>query len=309
MGIKATSLALLGLLAFSLSGCAGRLTQAVPFTSVAPRMAASPDVSSTLVYACSSTSGQCLWYPLHSRLISGTIGGVGQAGGLGSDSLGNFYVVSTSDEGVIVYPKGSPTESAFLTDAGEFPIDIAIALDGTVFVANEENTDFGPGTVSVYKGGALRRIISDPNFHVVTSLAVDEHHLLIVCYFGNENNAGCDEFPNAQGTGQTVISGLSSPGGVKFDKNENIVLVDRNSKSALVYPPSGGTPCNSISLKGSPYFIALDRPQTHLFYADTTNDDIVQLSYPGCTGAASVVFTYNTGWTPTSVTVDLGPNP
>jgi hypothetical protein len=224
------------------------------------------------------------------------------------DSLGNVYIATTPEQEVVVFPKGSPTASMELNDTGEFPTDVAVALDGTVYVANSQNTSHGRGSVSVYVGGALKRIISDPNFQTVDSLAIDEHHLLIVCYQAT-SFSGCDEFPNARGNGVTVISGLNTPGGVKFDKNENIVVVDRSPGTAFVYPPGGGTPCNSIPLSGSPNYIAFDRSQAHLFYADSVNNDVVQETYPGCAGSATVVFMYNTGWTPTGVTVDLGPNP
>jgi hypothetical protein len=307
-GVSVSISAAVASLAFVLSACSQTNVSAVPTSHALTTHIVSPNATGTLVYACGPGAAECVWFPLHSNTIAGSINIVNGTAGMSVDSLGNVYVASSYEQSVVVYPKGSPTASMDLSDPGEDPWDVAVALDGTVYVANARNTSGGRGSISVYTGGTLKRIISDPNFQTVDSLSIDEHHLLIVCYQAT-SFSGCDEFPNARGSGVTVISGLGTPGGVKFDKNENIVVVDRSPGTAFVYPPGGGTPCNSIPLSGSPNYIAFDRPQTHLFYADSVNNDIVQETYPGCSGNATVVFTYNTGWTPTGVTVDLGPNP
>lgn len=290
-----------------LAGCTGSGSTQAVLESHMNRFSTHPSVSGTLVYTCADGISTCDWFPLKRHTIAGMLVSPDVSGNIGVDSLGNVYITGRDSADIEVFPKGSSTILKTLSDPGERPIDVAIAGDGTVYVASSQNLNGGNGSVAVFQSGVLKRIISDPNFHQVSSVAIDEHHLLIVCWI-NGGTGGCDEFPSAKGSGISVISGAGIfPGGVKFDKNENIVI--ENNSSLQVYPPSGGSPCNTIPLQNSPLFFAFDRSQTHFFYADRNNDAIVEETYPGCSGTASVVFTYNTGWVPVGVAVDLGPVP
>jgi hypothetical protein len=224
------------------------------------------------------------------------------------DSAGNVYIPRFYGSDVVVYPKGSTHSVEDLVEPGEVPVDVAVAGDGTVYVANLMNSSGGHGSIAVFKNGVLKRIINDGNFDRLWSVAVDEHHLLIGCYAAN-GKTGCDEFPGGVGNGATVISNIGTPYGVAFDKSENIVVNDGGSNQILVYPPAGGSPCNTIPQTGNPVALAFDRTQKHLFVADGFNNDVIQQSYSGCSGGGSVQFTYNTGWSPSGVVVDNGPNP
>lgn len=245
-----------------------------------------PDVTSTLFYTCTFTANFCEWFVRGTNAVAGTISsGLTNPQGIGVDSLGNVWVADTGGSDIQVFHKGRHLPFKTLSDPGQFPVGVAIDGVGNAFVANIFNTSFGPGSISVYKAGSLTptRMITDPRFFQVISVALDENHLLISCYNTSGGVGQCDEFPSARGHGTNIISGLFFAGGVAFDNLENIVV---NDQTVAIDQFSGLSPfgsCASSSAKGRDYvMLALDRSNDDILEADASNGVLREQVFADC---------------------------
>jgi len=260
---------------------------------------ANPDSTGTLVYTCTFTSSFCEWFKQGHNAVQGQITGLVNPQGVGvSSTSGNVYIADTGGSDVPVYAKGSATQIADLSDAGEFPVGVAVDKNGTVYVANIFDTSFGNGSVSVYAAGHTTpsRMITDPNFIQVISVAVDEHHLLTVCYNGSFGGQ-CDEFPNAHGHGVTKITGLGFSGGSDFDNSENIVVSDQLT-AWNVYKAGNFAMCATTSQGGSTDYVmlGLNKASSSMVASNATAGTLDQFAYHGCSGGVgSMTHSYPVG--------------
>jgi hypothetical protein len=265
----------------------------------------------TLVYTCDFTASVCEWFPLGSNTVAGTITGPTNPQGIavGAGINTDVYVANTGANNVLVYPMGSTMLKTTLVDTNEYPVDVAVAQNGTVYVANIFDTSFNAGDVTVFKPGSntISRRIKDPNFSQVISVSIDEHNDLVVCYNTSSMVGACDDFPRGRGHGTTIVSGLTFAGGAAFDKAEDLV-VDDQLGHIFVYQPNGGPLCNTIASYGGA--LAFNKSQKHLFVADPGSGDIAEETYNGCgAGGGTVKFLYTAGTSGSlsGVAVDPGP--
>ena len=296
-----------------LSGCtaggasSGTSHQSVLQETSRPQMHAS---SGELVYTCLYSTNTCEWFPEGSNVVAGTIGGLTGPQGLavGAGLNTDVYIANTGANNVLVYPINSSTLKATLNDAGYYPVDIAVAKSGTVFVANIFDTSGNPGNVTVFKPGGttIARKIKDPNFYEVISDTIDELNDLVVCYNDRSGVGACDEFPGGKGPGTTIVSGLSFAGGSAFDATENLVVADQLGH-VNIYSPNDGSQCNTISSTGPS--IAFDKSQNDLFVADSGTGDIEEETYAGCSGGGKIEFTYTAGSSGSLAGVAVDPGP
>jgi NHL repeat-containing protein len=285
----------------------GALSQS-PLRAQIPKQttSASHTAGGTLIYVCGSD--KCLWYPAGSDTPAGTITGL-HPSGIGIDQNGRVYIADSNANAVLIYAKGSQTLLKTLVGSpGQKPAGVAIDIDGTVYVANNAVIDGNKGSVSVYAHGSTNptSYVSDPNFGSVVSLALDENHTLYVCYAAGPDGK-CDKFPHAKGHGINAISFHGIPTGVATDARENVV-VNNGLGSTSVYSGANLTLCNTIQEAGFPDGLAFDKTHGDLFVVHYFNASVTEEKYPGCVGAASLEFTYKTGWSssvpPHSVAID-----
>jgi hypothetical protein len=266
-------------------------------------------MTGALVYGCTFGANKCVWYPLGSNTVAGTITGLSNPQGVTSGGGPNtdIYIANTGASEVRVYPKGSTTLKTALADTNEYPVSVAVASDGTVYVANIFSTSHHPGNVTVFDrcSKTISRTINDPHFYEVISDAIDENQDLVVCYNRESGGAACDEFPNGRGTGTTIVSGLGFAGGVAFDSSEDLVVADQAGPTTLVYRPNDGALCKTFA-GASPTF-ALDSLQGDLLVVDVGSGDIIEETYSGCSGGGAHEFKYSAGGPATSAAVDPGP--
>lgn len=274
------------------------------------RSFAHPTTAGTLVYTCDFTASVCEWFPLGSNTVAGTITGPTNPQGIavGAGTNTDVYVANTGANNVLVYPMGSTTLKTTLVDTNEYPVDVAVAKNGTVYVANIFDTSFNAGDVTVFKPGSttISRKIRDPHFSQVISDTIDEHNNLVVCYNNSSGVGACDDFPGGRGHGTTIVSGLTFAGGTRFDRAEDLV-VDDQLGHIFVYQPNGGALCNTIASAGGA--LAFDQAQRDLFVADPGSGGIFEETYMGCSGGGKVEFTYTAGTSGSlsGVAVDPGP--
>jgi len=60
-------------LAFALSACSQTNVSAVPTSRAITNHVVNPSATGTLVYACGPVAGVCVWFPLHSNTIEGSV--------------------------------------------------------------------------------------------------------------------------------------------------------------------------------------------------------------------------------------------
>jgi hypothetical protein len=189
---------------------------------------------------------------------------------------GTWYIANTGAGDIPVYastrtgPMG-PIET--LLDSGQYPVDVdASAAVSLVAVSNNASASYGPGTVSLYAHGStiatgtLR--VSDYAYGM--GVAIDNVGNCFWSYFDASLNQGAiAEFPSCTGSATTVVSGLGYPGGIAFDKKNNLYYTDQ--AAGILYRCEGTASCVPITTGfGDPVFVNFDQGWSNLWVADAT---------------------------------------
>ena len=214
--------------------------------------------------------------------------------GIKVDRIGDLY--TTYALGVATFGPNCGTPGVAYTD----PIDDSddVAIDGTtLYVSNLGDTGL---TVSIYV-----YTLGDPNplyqlfdlsalyptALVGLGLAVDSHHNLFWSVTSQEfNNGFVLEFPHDHdGLGPAFILnatkiGTDSPGGILFDRADNLLLIDQNSRSIYIYAPPYNAPAfSTISLKGTSLYCAMGLNERRLYCLDYEVGSVDIYAYPSGT--------------------------
>ena len=255
-----------------LAGCSGAgpalpgTTSGIP--AAALRSAVSAAKSGNGVYVVTGTpSGQYIinQYPLNDKkdvapLCTIPGGSSDFPGDVATDKNGNLWVptiatpsISSSWE-VVEYAPGCGTQGTVLDDnqVGE-PIGIEFDSEGTAYVANELDSQFGPGNVAVFPPGhtSPTKILTSPLIaSFVSAIAIDGSGNVYLSYDGAGYKTLVLEFPKGKGNGQAVnVTGYSVISGITFDKKQNMILTDYSGAQDVVYaPPYSGAPTSTIAL-------------------------------------------------------------
>ncbi|HEY3675868.1 MAG TPA: hypothetical protein VGK84_07720 [Candidatus Tumulicola sp.] len=222
---------------------------------------------SKLVYACNLGAGAVEVFEQkgkNQQPIASITDGILGPGGLTTDTKGNLYV---SDEGPIsgkwtvqMYAPGStsPTKS-YQTDLVS-PTDVAVAADGTLYIANFNGNS--NGWVSVYPKGNVKKEyrLSDYGGGAPLSVALDKQQNLYVMYDVSNTSAVNKYKPGAK-TGTNLKLAFGSGGGIQVDPAGNIIVAQQLDPSEILVFPAGKTqPSKSISMPGGgePFNFALN---------------------------------------------------
>jgi len=238
--------------------------------------------SSKLVYVCNLGAGEVEVFDQTGKLQQpiGTItDGILGPGGLTTDTKGNLYV---SDEGPIsgkwtvqMYAPGStsPTKS-YQTDLFS-PTDVAVAKDGTIYIANFNGSQ--NGWVAVYPKGNEKKEyrLSDYNGGAPLSVALDKQQNLYVMYdYNSDASSAVNEYKPGAKTGTNLNLAFGSGGGIQVDPKGDIVVAQQlNPSEILVFPPKATQPSKAISMPGGgePFNFALNNKAKALFAGEYQN--------------------------------------
>jgi sugar lactone lactonase YvrE len=220
--------------------------------------------------------------------------------GIAVDAAHNFYICSNAGHAagprgqgkgtwdVTVYKRGRKTPFETYTDGVWNPVDVAIAADGTVFIANISSA------VTVYPSGTLHpsRSLVGPSGQSPLGLAFDGAGNTFVSYVapGGGSGGSIYEYAPGQNTGTNlgiVFSG-SSPHGLAIDRQGNLIVAASKAPSPgsdiEVYAPGQTQPKQKISGVFQPFMLALSADGHHLFAADfgSGNNDgaVFKYDYP-----------------------------
>ncbi len=158
--------------------------------------------------------------------------------GLTSDAAGNLYVADTINARAVVFaPPYRNRPASVLSDAGEWPVDVAVAKDGTVALANicqpSGSQCIGPGSIAFYAnkkshkqcatvtGKSGMKILWDAfdasgNLYFAASL---NYTSVVIARIGGECNARSVIVlkPNVQ---------IVWAAGIQVDTNNNIAIIN-----------------------------------------------------------------------------------
>ncbi len=248
---------------------------------------ASPASSSSLVYLADFGTGYAQIYN-ESGSNQPPIGQIGvgsqSSAGLWTDKSQNIYIAVTSKAEVLAYKRGAKSPFRTYTDPN-LPFGVCGDNKGDVYAADSQKGNQFINTIEFYLHGATKptETVTDANAGIMAFCAVDSKGNLFVDYFGVAGGGGVDEFPYGSTT-PTVLLAIGSPGGLAFDKHDDLIVVDRKAQTISTYaPPYTKGTLGSFSyagVAGDIQGIALDKSEKNLWGADDSNAMGREFAYP-----------------------------
>jgi hypothetical protein len=217
--------------------------------------------------------------------------------GIAVDGVGNVYVCNNAGQvapaksvfwTVTVYHRGQTNPFRTYTDGVFSPVDVAVASDSTVYIANYSSA------VTVYASGSVHpaRTLQGPSGYAPVGVALDAAGDAFVSYVPKLANGGLIykyKPGKTQGT-NLGIAFTASPHGLAIDSVGDRIVAVSNApspgSSIEVFAPGQRHPKLTITGLFQPFMVALSRGQTRLFAADYGS---------GNNDGAVFVFTYPTG--------------
>ncbi|MBV9648459.1 MAG: hypothetical protein JO043_13410 [Candidatus Eremiobacteraeota bacterium] len=217
--------------------------------------------------------------------------------GMAVDGHGNLYVCNNAGQSlgfgtkgfwtVTVYTRHGSTPFRTYTNGVWNPVDVAVAADGTTYVAN-----FGSHVVTVYPSHSInpsKMLVAPPNSSPL-GIAFDSAGRVYVSYVLRSGGAGSIYVYNASQThGKNIgIAFSGEPHGIALDARNNLIVAvskaPGSGSDVEVYPPGAKQP--SLRLPGpfQPFMLTLDPNGNRLYVADygSGNNDggVWVFSYP-----------------------------
>jgi sugar lactone lactonase YvrE len=245
------------------------------------------DSQSRLIFS-SSFGGNSVDYYLKgtgpNNPLAGTLsGGFANPQGMGVDRAGDLYVSNGNDKDVLVYAAGSTSPTGTLDDPNKFPDDVAIAPDGTVYVANGSGPIGASGNVVVYAPGATSptQTLNDKHFLHVFGVALDARgNLFVSCNAALAIGSGTVvEFKAGSTTPIETHVRLGYSGGVAIDRDGHLLAIDQEVPSINVYVVGKRKPVAKLPLPGASAYLAFNKTSDELYVADYSLGEIDVFRY------------------------------
>jgi hypothetical protein len=280
--------------ALAFSACSGGSPTAPSVPGIGS--ATQPDAAATpllFVGAPDFSQGSVFIYPqkgINQAPIGNITDAVFAPNGLFVDKSGTLYVANLNAETITEYLKGQVTHSKTLSTTPYNPQYVAVGLNGTVYVSI-----FPAGKVLEYANGSTTPTLtlSVPNGGYAQGVAVDKHNYVYVPHStgsGSQVALHVLQFPPGSTQGKDL--GIDVKGGVScsvaIDSLGNLLLGDQIQHNVYVFPPGATQPSHVIHLKHgiynlSPYQIALNHANTHLYVVNGGTAAAFEYTYPGGT--------------------------
>lgn len=236
----------------------------------------------------------------------GQIANLSHPQGLFVDGSEQLWVSNTGARDVLMFKRGKTKPSLLLFDPREYPVDVAVYTDGTVYVANTVTEGFKAGDVVAYAAGSKYPTakLTDPDFSRVIGVALDAKKDVFVSFIDTKNRGRVDEFV----AGSTVATHLAIQanftGGIALDSAGNVVLDDELAPATDVFSPPNWQLMGSFGKTGTPLYLAFGQSEHYLYVADGAGA-VHQYAYP----RGTLVNTISAGWTATSPPYGVAASP
>jgi len=250
----------------------------------------------SLIFVSDAADGVIDIYPQSGKnqKMVGQITGLTQPQGITTDKKGDLYVANTNSSNVLVYaPPYTGAPKMTISDAHEFPADVAVSSAGVVAITNVCNAPkcrLNTGNVVLYAKGSTKSCasVSDSAFNF-TRVMFAEFDSKGVLYIDGLNGGyqtsfglvtgGCD----ATGiTNLDYVYTVSFPGGIQIDKAGRIAFCDPIRLQVATFDPpvdgAFGEPVSTTPLTGSisPLGIAILASGTNLYAADSGGSGLAE---------------------------------
>jgi sugar lactone lactonase YvrE len=224
--------------------------------------------------------------------LTGPAPGFSEPQGMTSDINGDLFVADTANSRIVRYAAGLKGTPTTVSDPGQYPVGVDSFSNGKwLAVTNIISTSDGPGSVSIYKDGALQNTISSPNLAEAFFCGFDATGNLFVTGFDANFLASVGEIANATSGGTTYTelstsNELEFPGDVQVTTTGSIAVDDQLGLAIYSYnPPSGsslGAPVQTTQLSdsGDPVGFAFTSDMTDLYTADYSLSSSLEFAYP-----------------------------
>jgi len=217
--------------------------------------------------------------------------------GIAVDPSGNVYICNNAGTSSRVKPMGKGTWTVGVYHRGQTtpfesyttgvwnPVDVAVASDGTVYIANYSSA------VTVYPPGSLQPSMSlaGPAGEAPLGLALDASRNVYVSYVNASGGGSIYKYAHGQTTGSNLgIAFSGSPHGLAIDRSGNLLVAVSTApnpgSSIEVFPPGKTHPKKTITGVFQPFMLAFGNGGRQLFAADfgSGNGDggVFRFAYP-----------------------------
>jgi hypothetical protein len=188
---------------------------------------------------------------------------------------GEWYIANTGASNVKVYSSttaGPHGATNTLDDSGQYPgdVDVEVKLKDPYItaVSNVYDTGVHSGSVSVYRTTSRTPdwYLTLPNAVEGIGIAIDQRGDCYWSYVDLSSGVGyIAKFAGCTGSGTPFIT-MNYPGGLAFDKYDNLYYVDQTKG---IFKCIGVSSCSLLSAGfGDPLFINFDDDWSHLFVTD-----------------------------------------
>jgi hypothetical protein len=155
---------------------------------------------------------------------------------------------------------------------------------GTIYVDNAQSANQGPGFINVYRKGNRRpyKRLRNSNVYRSVGVAVNEKGELFQSFISQGGSVGVLEYPNGVGAGKVLaLSGISHPAGLTFDRHGNLIVVDVDLQSLLIFAsPYSGSPRSTIGMRGTPVYAKLNKKNSRLYASNYDAGTVDVYTYP-----------------------------
>lgn len=324
------SLASVGLVAISLVGCSSAVLDRASWPgipSVAEKSAlrglvpgdgAGAPVPARL-YAGGPIKNAVDVYPAFANNpnpVGEIVTGLSAPTGVAVDAAGNVYVCNnagkyTQDKNnvwtVTVYKRGQTAPFRTYSEGVWSPVDVAVAPDGTAYIANYSSA------VTVYPPNSVHpsRTLVAPSGKAPVGIALDAAGDVFVSYVNPSSGGVVYEYAPGQDTGSNLgIVFAGDPHGLAVDRAGNLVVAVSNAPGpgSLIEVFAPGSTQLKMTMTGpfQPFMLAFSRNGRRLFAADfgSGNDDggVFEYSYPS--GTLIAKYTKGAGASAYGVAID-----
>ncbi|MFY9740092.1 MAG: SMP-30/gluconolactonase/LRE family protein [Candidatus Cybelea sp.] len=185
-----------------------------------------------------------------------------------------LFVSDIDADSIRLFPanKKNPKQTGSITTGIDLPVNAAVDLHGTLYVANNGN-----GSVTEYPSGATSPSVTLSGGQLIypNGIAVDNNGTVYVTSGATAGSCYVLVYPKGSSTPSEQINGFDLPVGLAIDKSGNLYVGDA-LQDVVWEVPSGSTTPTKLSLDGldDPVGLAID-PSNNLWVANDANNTVL----------------------------------